>query len=145
MSVRREHDSSCTDSEPPGGHLKPDPLFRAASVLESHGKAVAEHVASFEARQVDAIKDLVRREHVDCDFEETKVTDVCLYKAGRDKIKADLAKLAKADISTAREIEYCSDSEAEEVCTHCRRNLHSSLRTLFLPFQKLTISTGVWR
>ncbi|KAF1938598.1 FAD dependent oxidoreductase [Clathrospora elynae] len=98
-----------------GGHLKPDPLSRAASVLETHGKVVAEHVASFEARQVDAIKDLVQREHVDCDFEETKVTDVCLYEAGREKIKADLAKLTKAEISTVSGIEYSSDSKAEEI------------------------------
>ncbi|KAF9695241.1 hypothetical protein EKO04_007212 [Ascochyta lentis] len=98
-----------------GGHLKPDPLFRAASVLETHGKAVAEHVASFEAHQVEAIRDLVKREGIDCDFEETKVADVCFYNAGRDKIKADLAKVAKAGISTAQEIEYSEGSEAERV------------------------------
>jgi hypothetical protein len=100
-----------------GGHLKPDPLSRAASVLETHGIAVAEHVATFEARQVDAIKELVQRENCDCDFEETRVTDVCFYEAGRDKIKADLAKIAKADISTAKGITFTSGSEAEEVCT----------------------------
>jgi hypothetical protein len=98
-----------------GGHLKPDPLSRAASVLETHGKEIAEHVASFETRQVDAIKDLVQREKIDCDFEETKVTDVCLYNGGRDKIKADIAKLVEADISTAKGIKYSSDSEAEKV------------------------------
>jgi hypothetical protein len=91
-------------------------LSRAASVLETHGKAVAEHVATFEARQVDAIKELVRREHCDCDFEETRVTDVCFYEAGRDKIRADIAKIAKADISTAKGIKFTSGSEAEEVC-----------------------------
>lgn len=108
-----------TDHPPPGGHLKPDPLFRAASVLETHGKAVAEHVATFEARQVDAIRDLVQREGIDCDFEETKVADVCFYNTGRDNIKADLAKVAKAGISTAKGIEYSSGSEAERVRT-CR-------------------------
>ncbi|KNG44371.1 fad dependent oxidoreductase [Stemphylium lycopersici] len=98
-----------------GGHLKPDPLSRAASVLETHGKAVAEHVATFEARQVDVIKELVQRENCDCDFEETRVTDVCFYKAGCEKIKADLAKIAKANISTAKGIEFTLGSEAEEV------------------------------
>lgn len=63
---------SCwSDNVLSGGHLKPDPLSRAAGVLDKYGKDVAEHVASFEARQVDAIKDLVQREQVDCDFEET--------------------------------------------------------------------------
>ncbi|KAJ4346323.1 uncharacterized protein N0V89_010252 [Didymosphaeria variabile] len=98
-----------------GGHLKPDPLFRAASVLQTHGKKVAEHVASFEARQVDAIRDLVSCEDVDCDFEETTVMDVCLYDKGREKIKADLERAVDADISTASNIGYYEDREAEEV------------------------------
>ncbi|KAF2716175.1 FAD dependent oxidoreductase [Polychaeton citri CBS 116435] len=96
-----------------GGHLKPDPFSRAVSVLKTHGKAAAEHVASFEARQVSEIRDLVQREEVDCDFEEVRVTDVCLYSAGRDKIKGDLVSLAEANISTAEKIKYQSDTEAE--------------------------------
>ncbi|KAF3034410.1 hypothetical protein E8E12_005513 [Didymella heteroderae] len=91
-----------------GGHLKPDPIFRASSVLETHGKEVAEHVSSFEARQVDAIKDLVQRKNIDCDFEETKVNDVCFYNAGRDQIKATLTKLVNANITTAKQVEYHS-------------------------------------
>ena len=73
-------------------------------------------MATFEARQVEAIKELVQREHCDCDFEETRVTDVCFYETGRDKIKADLAKISKANISTAKGIKFTSGSEAEEVC-----------------------------
>lgn len=90
-------------------------------MLETHGKAVAEHVATFEARQVDVIKELVQRENCDCDFEETRVTDVCFYKAGCEKIKADLAKIAKANISTAKGIEFTLGSEAEEVCSIWKR------------------------
>lgn len=100
----------------PGGHLKPDPLSRAAQILDIHGPAVAEHVASFEARQVDAIKELVQHEDIQCDFEETRVTDVCFYREGRDKIKADLAKLVEANISTAKGINYNLEKEAEQVC-----------------------------
>jgi hypothetical protein len=100
----------------PGGHLKPDPYSRAATILKTHGKAVAEHVASFEARQVKEVKNFVEREGIDCDFEETKVVDVCFYEAGRDKVKSDLAHLAEADISTVREVELCSGTESEEVC-----------------------------
>jgi hypothetical protein len=73
-------------------------------------------VASFEARQVEKVKDFVEREGVDCDFEETKVVDVCFYEAGRDKVKSDLARLAEADISTVRDVEFYSGAESEEVC-----------------------------
>lgn len=84
-------------------------------MLETHGEKVAEHVASFEARQVDAIKGLVQYEDIDCDFEETRIVDVCLYDKGRKKIKADLKKVVDAGISTAKDILYHEDRAAEEV------------------------------
>jgi hypothetical protein len=118
--------------------LKPDPIYRASSVLDTHGKAVAEHVASFEARHVGAIKHLVQRERIDCDFEETKVHDVCFYDAGRAQTKATLAKLVEASISTANEIQYRSGAEAEEVCTLGSRAICG------LNKRKLTIDTGIW-
>jgi hypothetical protein len=71
-------------------------------------------VASFEARQVKEVKDYVEREGIDCDFEETRVFDVCLHKAGRDKAEADFAAITNADLSTAREMGYYSDGKAEE-------------------------------
>jgi glycine/D-amino acid oxidase-like deaminating enzyme len=98
-----------------GGHLKPDPLLRASSLLATHGKAVAEHVASFEARQVDAIRELVAREQIDCDFEETRVVDVCLYPEGRDKMKAAIEQITEAGISTSKTINYVSGKQAEEI------------------------------
>ncbi|KAL1643007.1 hypothetical protein SLS61_009469 [Didymella pomorum] len=98
-----------------GGHLKPDPIYRASSVLETHGKEVAEHVSSFEARHVDAIKDLVEREGIDCDFEKTKVHDVCFYDAGQKQTEATLARLVQAGISTAKVVQCLSGMEAEKV------------------------------
>jgi len=120
-----------------GGHLKPDPFARAASVLKTHGKAVAEHVTLFEARQVSEIRELVEREGVDCDFEETRVADVCLYGAGRDKIKADVDRVTAAGISTASGITYSASVEAEKVCRYCILLLH------FLVV--LIVNSDIWR
>ena len=78
---------------------------------------MAEHVATFEARQVDEVKDFVEREGIDCDFEETEVMDVSFYEAGREKFKSDLASLADAGISTVRDVGCYSDTDAVEVCT----------------------------
>lgn len=85
-------------------------------MLDSHGPVVAEHVASFEQRQVDAIRDLVKREQIDCDYEDTKVMDVCMYPQGRDKMKANIEKITQAGISTAKTIKFFTGKEAEEVC-----------------------------
>lgn len=72
-------------------------------------------MASFEARQVQEIKAFVEREGIDCDFEETRVCDVWVHEAGRAKVKADLASLVEANISTAREVKYYSGKDSEEV------------------------------
>ena len=36
------------------------------------------------------MKDFVERAGIACDFEETRVFDVCLHEAGREKVEADL-------------------------------------------------------
>lgn len=61
------------------------------------------------------MKDFVEREGIACDFEETRVFDVCLHEAGREKVEADLASLVDADISTVREVEYFPAGSAEDV------------------------------
>ena len=55
---------------------------RAAKVLETHGKEVAEHVDYFEARQIRDVQELARLRGIDCEFEEAMVSDVCLDEAG---------------------------------------------------------------
>lgn len=127
-----------------GGHLKPDPIYRASSVLETHGKEVAEHVSSFEARHVDAIKDLVEREGIDCDFEKTKVHDVCFYDAGQKQTEATLARLVQAGISTAKVVQCLSGMEAEKVCPLIKHIHDLPSRSIDLRKRRLTVHTGVW-
>lgn len=96
-----------------GGHLKPDPYTRAAAALASHGKEAAEEVAAFEARHINAICDLVKREDWDCDFVRTRATDVCLYQEGAEEIKAKIDELQRAGISTVSDV-FCSTSGRAE-------------------------------
>lgn len=98
-----------------GGHLKPDPYLRAAKVLETHGKEVAEHVASFEARQIQDVQELIRYHDIDCEFEETMVSDVCLDEAGSLKTGQALSRVVAAGVSTAKAIERSCGAEAERV------------------------------
>lgn len=97
----------------PGGHLKPDPYYRAANALRSHGKEAAEEVASFEARQVNEIKTLVETEKIDCDFVITRATDVCLFDGAGEELKSGLDELETAGISTASEVFYSDERTAE--------------------------------
>lgn len=98
-----------------GGHLKPDPYYRAASALKTHGKEAAEEVASFEARQVKEIKELVEREQIDCDLVVTRASDVCLFEEARADLKSGLELLTAAKVSTASEVFYSGESTAQGV------------------------------
>ena len=77
-------------------------------------------MASFEARHLKAIADLVKRESVDCDYVLTRSTDVCLYDAGRDDLKAKLDKLSEAGISTVDDVFYSGEKTAESVSNEPR-------------------------
>lgn len=98
-----------------GGHLKPDPYYRAATALKTHGKEAAEEVASFESRQVKEIKDLVEKEHIDCDFVVTRASDVCLFEEARADLKGGLDLLTAANVSTADDVFYSDQRTAEGV------------------------------
>lgn len=89
--------------------------MRAAGALQKYGKEAAEEVASFEARQVKEIKDLVEKENIDCDFVVTRASDVCLYDEAHQELKKGLEQLTKAGISTAEGVFYSDSRTAEGV------------------------------
>lgn len=91
--------------------------MRAAGALQKYGKEAAEEVASFEARQVKEIKDLVEKESIDCDFVVTRASDVCLYEDAHQELKRGLEQLTKAGVSTADGVFY-SDSRTAEGVSH---------------------------
>ncbi|KAI5368231.1 putative FAD dependent oxidoreductase, FAD/NAD(P)-binding domain superfamily [Septoria linicola] len=98
-----------------GGHLKPDPYYRAAGALKTHGREAAEEVASFEARQVKEVQKLVDKESIDCDFVVTRATDVCMYEDARRDLEDGLDALTKANVSTASEVHYSDGRTAQGV------------------------------
>ena len=98
-----------------GGHLKPDPYYRAAGALKTHGREAAEEVASFESRQVQEVQKLVEKENIDCDFVVTRATDVCMYEDARKDLKQGLDALRKANVSTADGVHYSDGRTAQGV------------------------------
>ncbi|KAF2216294.1 hypothetical protein CERZMDRAFT_64736 [Cercospora zeae-maydis SCOH1-5] len=98
-----------------GGHIKPDPYYRPADALKTHGREAAEEVASFEARHVKEIHELVEKEGIDCDFVVTRTTDVCMYESIHRDLKQGLDALHEANISTASEVHYSGPRTAQGI------------------------------
>lgn len=58
-----------------GGHLRPDLYGHIPTYIERHGIKAATDLAEYEAAHVQAIKQLIAKEKIDCDFTLTRCTD----------------------------------------------------------------------
>lgn len=82
-----------------GGHLKPDPYNRPASLAVSHGVELAAECAAFEAATLAAVKRVVEDEHIDCDFVLTRAVDALMGDAIHEQMRAGYDLLRKAGVS----------------------------------------------
>ncbi|GKU09364.1 unnamed protein product, partial [Fusarium langsethiae] len=61
-----------------GGHLKPDVYNLCSGMAEKHGVDAAAEIAEFELANLEAVKDYIIDNNVDCDFMMTQAVDVQL-------------------------------------------------------------------
>ncbi|KAJ9269195.1 hypothetical protein DTO212C5_4690 [Paecilomyces variotii] len=61
-----------------GGHIKPDIFYSIPQNSKRYGPKAASHLARFEASQLTAIKNLVQKEQIDCDFVLTRTCDAII-------------------------------------------------------------------
>lgn len=105
-----------------------DPYNRAATALDSVGKAAADEVTLFEVRHMKAVGDLVKRENIDCDFVMTRVTDVCLYDEGAARQKTKIEKLTAAGVAGLDDVFFSDHKTAERVCRRLSTDLYPADR-----------------
>ncbi|KAG8158137.1 hypothetical protein KVR01_011898 [Diaporthe batatas] len=98
-----------------GGHLKPDPYNRPASVAVSHGFEVAAECASFEAETLAALKTVIEEEQIDCEFVLTRAVDALMTDAINDRMKAGFDLLRKAGLSVMKDVSYEGGPGAEQL------------------------------
>ena len=98
-----------------GGHLKPDLYNRPDSIAAEFGVEAATEAAAFEAEHVDAIKELVEQENIDCDFVVTRAVDVQFKESIRDKLKTGYDRLVESGVSATKGVSFSVDGKAEAV------------------------------
>ncbi len=74
---------------------------------------MATKIALWEASQVFAVKDLVEKEKIDCEFHLTRAVDVCLDQAHADKSKKEFDQLLASGEPTTRDVHCATGKEAE--------------------------------
>lgn len=96
-----------------GGHLKPDVYFNVPKYASVFGAAAAASIAAFESSQVLAVKALVEKERIDCDFTLTRAVDVCLDSAHAAKCKVAFETLVAAKTASVQDVQYAEGKAAE--------------------------------
>ena len=99
----------------PGGHLKPDPYSFISHLAAEYGTEAAAEVAEFERAHIDAIRELVRTEKIDCDFVLTNAIDVQLLPEECRNAKADFDRLGAAGVKSVSRVGFYGQKDAEEV------------------------------
>ena len=98
-----------------GGHVKPDTYFNVTRNTDLFGEEAAAELAAFEAAHPWAVKELVEREGLDCDFHLTRAVDVYLDPEHARKTEAAYRKLAAGGRVDLRDVAFIPKKDAERV------------------------------
>lgn len=78
-----------------GGHLKPDLYYSHNDFREKYGEAGAAEIINFEHAHLQAMKELVEGEQIDCDFVLTRACDVHVHGTAAERAVANYTEMCK--------------------------------------------------
>lgn len=86
-----------------------------ANRRDEKGFEAANAVARFEVANLDAVRELVREERIECDFEEVTSANVYLDEKMALSVKESLAEMKQLRCPTAKLVTYHGPEDAERV------------------------------
>lgn len=97
--------------------MKPDVYFNVPRNIAKYGLRTAIEIARFEASQLRAIKELVEKEKIDCDFVLTRSCDVIVDEKYAKDTEEAFAKLSAVLKGTGelQDVQRISPEQAERV------------------------------
>lgn len=98
-----------------GGHIKPDLYFNILKYSQKYGAQNAAEFAKFEAANDLAVKDLVEKENIDCDYHLTRAMDVYLDPEHAKQTEHSYKELLKLGIASLSDVQFVSCENAESV------------------------------
>ncbi|KAH8658485.1 FAD dependent oxidoreductase superfamily [Xylariales sp. PMI_506] len=98
-----------------GGHVKPIVYFAFPRQEALYGAEVANEIAEFQLKHVLAVKDLVEKEKIDCDFQLTRACDVYINQDYADKVTAQFNRIKALGATCLREVQYTGPRDAEQI------------------------------
>ncbi|KAM0415781.1 hypothetical protein ACHAPT_013242 [Fusarium lateritium] len=98
-----------------GGHIKPDTYSDIPKFAKLFGIQTAAHLAEFEASHVGAVKNLVEKEGLDCDFHMTRALDVYLDPMHAKKVEDTYRKIVEDEIVNLSDVTFTPKEHAERI------------------------------
>ncbi|PWY70267.1 FAD dependent oxidoreductase [Aspergillus heteromorphus CBS 117.55] len=98
-----------------GGHLRPDIYGNIPTYIERHGLEAGVEVADFEWDHIQALRDLLREEEIDCEFNLTRNMNVYFDEQAGEKAKSTLDMLVAQGVKLAKELHFTTGERAERI------------------------------
>lgn len=99
-----------------GGHLRPEVYFNMPTYIEKYGYEAAAEISKFEVSHLQAIRDLVEKEQIDCDLTLTRTYDVFLDEEYAKTSRQAYDKMIRSGITSIKDAHYTPAKQAELVC-----------------------------
>lgn len=116
MSERATYQSEHhVNRESEGGHLRPDIYGHIPTYIERSGLEAGLEIAEFEYAHIQALKDLLREENIDCDLNITRNMNVYLDEESAEKAKLAYEMLQARGVKLAEDLHYTGKRDAEVV------------------------------
>ena len=98
-----------------GGHLRPDVYFGMSGYIERYGLDAAVEISNHEVAHLQAIKELVEKEQIDCDFTLSRTFDVFLDEELAHKTKEAYDALVTKGLTSIQDVHFTPAKYAERV------------------------------
>lgn len=98
-----------------GGHIKPDVYYNILKYTEKYGAEAAANFARFEAANVLAVKKLVEKEGIDCDFVLTRAVDAYLDAEHAKATRESYEELVRIGVADLGDVQFVHGENAEKV------------------------------
>ncbi|KUI72488.1 Gamma-glutamylputrescine oxidoreductase [Cytospora mali] len=98
-----------------GGHIKPDVYYNILKYTKKYGAENAAAFARFENANIYAVKEMVEKENIECDFVLTRAVDVYLDEAHAKISHDSYQELRRIGVADLGDVQYLEASKAEAI------------------------------
>lgn len=100
-----------------GGHVRPDLAGQIPTFIRRYGLEAGEEIAKYEISTLKAIKKVIEKENINCDFTLTRTCSVFRHQEVVDQAKIVFDTLVKSGLDYMDDAQFIVGKAAEGVST----------------------------